>query len=945
MDSLRLFFLGPPRIERDGQTLNIDTRKATAMLAYLALTGERQTRDALAAFLWPEFEDSRAKAALRRTLSALKSAVGGEALHITREVIGLETAGVWCDVLKFREMMDGDPGLGQLETAVPLYRDDFLTGFSLRDSLPFDDWQLLQTQILRRVLETSLEKLVGFYTAEQEYARALPLAHRWLSLDPLHEDAHRILMQLHAWLGQPNAALRQYRDCVRVLEEELGVPPLAETTALYEAIQNDRLTQLPPEAEDVGPLYPLPQRPAEPLPLVGRETELAVMQKLYRQIGPDGRFLVLVGEAGIGKTALAEAFLAGLPNTSCLRARCYEGENHLAYAPFVQAIRENLRHPSAMARLGSVNPTWLAESARLLPELIDDFPDLPAAPPLDWTGASGRFIEGVSRVLLALLSGSEPGVLWLDEAQWADAASLDLLAFLTRRWRGRPYLVLVCWRGGDLTADHRLRQLVAETRREGSGISVSLARLEEDDISQLVAGLAGAGDLPASPNLAARLYRETEGLPLLLTAYLQMLQQTSSEIEVWQLPPTARDLFHSHLAQTSETEGQLLQAAAVIGRAFDYDLLFSASGRSEEESLTALEGLLNRHLLAEGPTDLLYDFHHHKLRELIYEEMTLVRRRLLHRRVAQALSARSSKSHGGEMAARIAAHFQAAGLDEQAAVFFRQAGDYARSLFAHRDAMQHYQNALALGHPESGSLHKACGDLHIRLGEYAAALTSFEMAATVTPPDKLAQLEHRIGLVYYRRGEWGLARQHFVRAQKIWFTSASDDDLARLYIDWSVNAYRSGKIDEAISLAEQAQSTTVTPLVEAQTQNMLGILARKQDDIASAIDHFNQSLHLADEHNFLDIQITASNNLALAEAISGQSQRACERLQTALARCLTYGDRHWEAALRSNLADLLHQLGNEEESMDQFKQAVTIYADIGQEIGDARPEIWKLTEW
>ncbi len=947
MGSLRLSFLGPPRIERDGQLLDTDTRKATALLVYLALTGERQSRDALAALLWPEFDDSRAKAALRRTLSALKSAVGAQALYITREAIGLEAAGVWCDVFEFRELLTGDPGENELGSAVALYRDDFLTGFSLRDSLPFDDWQLLQAQSLRRDLETALEALTKLYIVTQAYDQALPLAHRWLTLDPLREEVHRYLMQLYAWLGQPNAALRQYRDCLRILEEELGVPPLSETTALYEAIQHDRLNRPPPDAEvDVAPRVAAPQQSTGPLPLVGREAELATMQALYQQVGPDGRFIAVTGEPGIGKTALAETFVTGLPNAPRLTARCYEGENHLAYAPFVQAIREGLRQPAAAARLKDLSSSWLAEAARLLPEVADQFPDLPVAPPLDWPGASGRFVEGISQVLLTLLdgsrSGSQPGILWLDEAQWADAASLDLLSFLSRRWQGRPYLLLVCWRGGDLATDHRLRQLLAETGRDGSGQGLPLGRLDIDAVSQLVATAADAYDLPTSANLVDRLYRETEGLPFLLTAYLQTLPQISSEAETWRLPFTARDLFLSHLAQAGETEGQLLQAAAVIGRAFDHELLLAASGRSEEESLPALEGLLGRQLLVEGQAGAFYDFYHHKLRELIYEEMSLVRRRLLHRRVARAMSARPAAKQSGEMAAPIASHYQAAGLDEQAAVYFRQAGDYACLLFAHRDALQHYQSALALGHPEPGVLRELCGDLHVRLGEYTAALASYEMAAADCPPEQLARLEHRIGRVYYRRGEWELAEHHFEQAQRQW---ARDEDMARLFIDWSVTAYRAGEMDKAISLASQAQSAAAAPLVEARIENMLGVLARKQGNLARAIDYFNRSLDRAREHEILGVQITAANNLALAETATGQHQLACDRLQKALQLCLTYGDRHWEAALRSNLADILHTLGKEEESMAQFKEAVTIYTDIGQEIGDARPEIWKLTEW
>jgi len=961
MEQLHLYFLGPPRFERDGQRLSTDTRKATALLAYLALTGERQTRDALAAFLWPDFDESRAKAALRRTLSALKSAIGGEALTISRDAIGLEMTVVWCDVFELKSLLasqeGSDPDTSQLEAAVALYRDDFLAGFSLRDSLPFDDWQLLQAQNLRRDLETALETLTKRYIGRQAYEQALPLAHRWLALDPLREEVHRCLMQLYAWLGQPNAALRQYRDCTRILDEKLGVPPLSETTALYEAIQNDRLSAPVPEIEgDIAPRLPPHRHPSGSLPLVGRTAELAAMQALYRQVGPDGRLLLLTGEPGIGKTALAESFLAGHRGATRLTTRCYEGENHLAYAPFVQAIREAINQPAAVARLREVRPTWLAEAARLLPELADNFPDLPLAPPLDWPGASGRFVEGLSQVLLALLTtsqpNSQPGILWLDDAQWADAASLDLLSFLTRRWQSRPYLLLVCWRGGDLATDHRLRQLQAETGRNGSGHSLALDRLDVVAVSELVAAAAANSDFPAAADLTDHLYRESEGLPFLLRAYLQTLPQTSTEAASWRLPATARDLFHSYLAQTNETEGQLLQAAAVIGRAFDYSLLLSASGRSEEESLPALEGLLSRQLLVESPGSMLYDFHHHKLRELVYEEMSLVRRRLLHRRVALAMSASLAAKQSGEMAARIASHFQAAGADEQAAIFFQQAGDYARSLFAHRDALQHYRSALALGHPQTATLHELCGGLHVRLGEYAAALTSYEMAAAVCPPEQLAQIEHRIGQVYYRRGEWQLAEHHFEQAQRLWTGGESDGDgkaagenLARLYVDWSVTAYRAGQTDKAIALAEQAQSAATIPQVEAQRQNMLGILARKQGDLPTAVKYFKGSLRLADDQEFMDVQISAANNLALAEAASGQIQDAFEQLQIALDLCLTYGDRHWEAALRSNLADLLHQLGREEESMAQFKQAVTIYSEIGQEIGQARPEIWKLTEW
>jgi tetratricopeptide (TPR) repeat protein len=293
-----------------------------------------------------------------------------------------------------------------------------------------------------------------------------------------------------------------------------------------------------------------------------------------------------------------------------------------------------------------------------------------------------------------------------------------------------------------------------------------------------------------------------------------------------------------------------------------------------------------------------------------------------------------------------------AGLETEAAHFYQQAGDYARSLFAHREALAHYQSALALGHTQTADLHQASGDSHLRLGEYSAALNSYERAATLCLPHDLPRLEHKIGQVHYRRGEWGLAEHHFEQAAKQWLqtselseSSELYSDLARLYIDWSTTAYRAGESDRARHYALQAQAHAQEPLAQAYTHNILGILARHQGDMTAATIHFETSLQLAKTHNFWAVQIAALNNLALVELAESHPQIAHSLLETALHRCLIYGDRHWEAALRNNLADALHQLGQRESAMIQLKEAVAIYAEIGQETGQWQPEIWKLMEW
>lgn len=973
MPHLTLTLLGPPRIERDGQPVSLDTRKAVALLAYLAVTGQRQSRDAVAALLYPDYDQSRSRATLRRTLSSLKSAIGDPALQIDRESVALAPdAGLWCDVAQFQQLLaqcqDHGHGahdvcprcLAPLHEAATLYQHDFLAGFTLRDSAAFDDWQRFETERLRRELLSALERLVRLLTTEGNLAAAIGQAQRLLAIDPLHEPAHRVLMLLYVWTGQEQAALRQYRACVAALNEELGVAPLPDTIHVYEAIL-ERRTPPPPArlraaARATAALPPVARpsqapaaAPPTPLPLTGRTGELAVLAALLGQVQADGRLAALEGEPGIGKTRLAEEFLrtATAHGAASTASRCFEGEAGLAYSVWIDALRAALARPTLAQRLLAIPDSALAETARLLPELAAGRA-LPAVAPLDHPGAQARFFEGLCQVLQTLVGSG--GVLFLDDLHWADDASLEVLHYLVHRLAGRPLLVLAAWRSEDSPAVQRLRSLAHDTQRAGLGRMLPLHRLTGDDIQGLVDALPGAA--AAAGSLGQSLYRQSEGLPLFVAEYLAAWQADGA-VDAEILPQGVRSLLQSRLARVDEAGQQLLAAGAVIGRSFDFETLRAASGRSEEEIVDSLEMLVRQGLVREAaPSGRLdsYDFSHEQLRALVYAATGLARRRLLHRRVAEALQRQQRPARGpGASAGQIGHHLQLAGREQEAAGYFWQAGQHAHGLFANAEALAYFETASALGYPDAAALYEAIGDLHTLAGRYGPARAAYEQAAVqALDGPQPARVERKLALLHHRQGNGEQAEVHFQAAQDAW---PADDPagLAHLLADRSLNAHHRGKqrqaealAQEALQLAGQAQDGASL----ARAHNALGVLARHRGDLASAAEHLTQGLALAETLDDPTGRVAALNNLALVRHAQGDPAAAVRLTETALALCATHGDRHREAALHNNLADFLHAAGQPDAAMGHLKQAVTIFAEISEPGGAPRqPGIWKLVEW
>jgi DNA-binding SARP family transcriptional activator len=921
--SITLF--GPPRVERDRTPVSFDTRKAVALLAHLALSDRPRSRDALCDLLWPAQDPERGRGALRRTLSTLRSAIGAEWIETAGDSIGLRRAeGLELDVDRFRRLAGADDA-APLALAADLCSGALLEGFAVRDSPEFEHWVEAQARALAGELVAVLQRLVGLLSESGDYATAIAYARRWLEVEPLHESAHRELIRLYALSGDRAAALAQYRDCVRTLTQQLGVAPVEETTVLFERVSEGTLVPPAPARLKPEPLADRSQR----LVFVGRDVELRRMHEALAAVGPDGRLAVVEGEAGIGKTRLVEEFAsrARSSGSEVIWARCHDGSAGAPYGPILDLIRQRLATADRWA--GEVAPQRLADASLLVPELADLRTGMPEPLSISGPVAQARLLEGVAAVLGAAPRGASHGVVFVDDVHAADSASVEVLAYLAQRLRGWPNLLVMSWRSEYMPAGHRLRRIAAATIR--------LDRLSEGEVTELVRD----ADAAAGTGLAHRIYIESEGLPLFVSEYVAAIGAGDGD-QLPAFPREVRTALETRLAGVDSISRQVAGAAAVLGRRFDFDTLRTTSGRDDEETVDALDELLANGLLIEAAAgEAEYEFSHQKLRELVYEEVSLPRRRLLHRRAAAALPLVP------EAEASIAQHLRDAGEQREAALHYERAADHATALHAHADALGFLEAAAACDPERAPALQEPIGDLQTLLGDYAAARWSYETAAASAEGSELAALEHKVASVHQRRGEWDRAETRLAAALAA--APAEPSGLrARIVADLALTLHRSGeraaareRAVEAGRLADDADDARA----RAQAHNLLGMLARADGQLDDARAELTVSLELADAMGDEAARVAALNNLALVARAAGDLGRALELTESALSACAEYGDRHREAALLNNLADLLHAAGDAEASMENLKRAVAIFAEVGGDEATRLPEIWKLVSW
>jgi adenylate cyclase len=1018
---LEITTFGGLHIRLAGDSLtDLQTRKAEGLLVYLACQRRFYAREVLGDLLWEEKSQSRTQANLRGVLHNLRQSVG-DFITIDRSEVSINlNAPVWLDVTELERALSGwvesqgriTPEIAvDIKGATALYRGDFLEGFYVREARLFEDWLVREREHWRHKLLDALGDLVDYELQNGAYQSGAEHAHRLLELEPLMESAHRQLMRLLEYSGQRTAALEAYRHLEDLLDREMGVEPEAETQALYERLQAGDLEQSTTETvwveiTDMPPFLEQTRRVEPPVPLfVGRERELARLDAfLDKALAGSGGVAFITGSAGRGKTSLMGEFarraMAAHPDLLVAAGSCsaYTGVGD-AYQPFRDILEMLAGNLQTRWEMGAIRRAHVERLWRALPVVTSAL--LENAPDLLQGFISGKellkqatfvstqdkqleaFKKGVGRPQAnlgqqAILSQYQqalnrvardyPLLLVLDDMQWSDSASIDLLFHLGRLVQGQRILMLVAYRQEEIATSsqggrHLLDSVFFEFKRLYGDIRFDLSATPEAESRRFVEIF-----LDSEPNNLGAAFREvlysyTHGHALFLSELLRDLKErgvlAKDQLGRWvqarpvdwsQLPAGAEGMIEKRLSLLSHEMRELLIWASVEGEQFSAQVLAQVLQRDLRDILELLADYLvpRHHLVEEIEASYAnhlkiyrYRFRHVLFQNYLHENLSGTQQELYHGQIGQALETIYGE-HNGKIAGQLVRHFEFAGDRSRVVKYALLAGDSALELGASQDAIELYTLALSnretLGRDELGqsvdAIHERLGDVYLEnLSRHAEALNHYRgfLQATGSEEQK-ARAERKIASILTLQGDLDQAEQLYKSALARLDPENFPAEAGSIHCGLGYIYVYKSELDvaqEHASIALEVGTRLENAPAMANANNVLGQVAAFRGELEASKDFFSTSLDLYRKLGDLSRTAKILNNLGEISRRLADMQTAQDFLEQGLEIARRIGDKRDEAAVLSTLGDVYRDRGLWEQAVEVLEQAYPIAQQSG----------------
>jgi DNA-binding SARP family transcriptional activator/tetratricopeptide (TPR) repeat protein len=841
---LELRVLGPIEIWGSGTRLAMPRSKKTrALLAYLAITGRAFRRERLCELLWDLTDDPRG--ALRWSLSRLRREIEWDRDRVvaTREQVSLEMSGMGLDARELSGCIGqglSEISTGELERVAKLPRGSFLEGLELADLMNFNAWCIAQRERYREEHCAVLRELVSRFERDPE--AALPYARMRAEADALEVDAQQDLLKALVACGKSDEARGRY-DSSRRLYRSLGVNGLQDLEACWRTLYAPNQRREIPQRSQVSEANRTPSTG----PFVGRGSELARFEDELGQVvdGHSPRVLLISGEPGAGKSRLAERLSARAASRgfTVYTGRCYEAESKRAYGPWVDALEVDLGE-----LLASEDGATAASRDALFSAVMNRL--------------AGR-------------SGDVGVLLVLDDLQWLDRDSVELVHFVARSYRRGPLLMLLLARGGELSDNDGAQQAIRSMRRERHLSAIELGALSGSEVRELVATHANA-EIDS-----AAIVEACGGNPLYAIELARASHSTAEGT-----PSSLTALVRERIEELPDHAIEVLRWGAVLGHAISVDRIEALSSLGQEDLIDALEHLEHRALLRIDPTRSAqrYVFSHDVVRESVYADLSHPRRHLMHKKVVRLLESQASEI---AVATEVAHH---AGLAGEALPGVRAcmiAGYQSLRVFGHGEAEALARRGLRLAEQLDGAerIESTIDLLHL---QYSAKTPDRDAAA-----ERIRDLAKRaLDLGLTRAARLGFQMLSFLRWESSSMAAAHDNIMQAERVSRSAEpGERSVALSQAakcLVLLERNLNQAEAFVMEASgllsrgvsrssaVSFATGMIAAHRGEFDDAIEALSEARELARQEGDRLAEFAAVEQWVMAEIDRGGLDRALE---------------------------------------------------------------------
>ncbi len=926
LPSLSIRLLGTFEVRQLGSEPPIELRrKSCAILAFLAATRQPHLRQELVDLFCQDVDDPWGT--LRSTLSRLRQRIGAGALLVEGNTVQFNQDIGWVDCLAFEAVLERDLDSIPMEVlaqTIDLYKGEFLHTISADRYPEFEFWLLNQRAHFQTLFERGQEALLARLIERGDIETAIPRAYALVQNNPLMEEAHARLIWLYAKSGQLEAALEQYERCCAYLARELAVEPSPELQMLREEIIAGRIHGTLRLSTSVA--AGVMERSA-PSDFVGRTSEMVVLRRNWEAARAGHPAVVLLdGQAGMGKTRLVHEFARSLPDAEFLVGECYESSQALAYSPWLEVL------DARMERVESVKLTQLSEYsrydlARLMPRFARRLntgarPSLPA-PEND----TNRLFAAIAEFLLGPARSSSL-LLFIDNLQWADQASLQLFLYLARYRTAQRVLLIGAIRPEELEDTPGLMALIRDMERQHC-TRLSIAPLILGDIIVMTGQLWP--DLPSGDrhSVAEMLLQSTGGNPFFLSEVLRVLSHATSVPPSLPVPQTVIQLIRQRLELLPDNARQVIEALAVLEMPATLAQAKQTSGRSESETSAAVDLALRRRLLTfqEQPRPARYDFEHDLIREAVTGQLSPIRAQALHRRAAMTLK------RAGAPAATLAYHWHKAGNPAQEAHYAGLAGRQAMEIYANDEALRYFERALELieSKPRRLELIFSKGEVLQLLARNPEAETCYEQGLALSEAinDRQAQAQCLVALgrLTRIRSDYSGALDRLEKALAIFQDLGNREGQSKAL--WGLGGVYWSQLDYTNALRcfeaqfQMAQGMGSQRLI-ASALGSMAVVYTEQGDYARALDCYIQKIQLDVQFNDRLSLAKTIGNMGIVYADLGAYEHALACYRWLLQVTLELGDRQNVCVALGNMISVYADLEQWKTAERLSDQALTL---------------------